>query len=73
MTYLLSGTTSLCPTCLKTIPASKIEENGSIYLQKACPEHGNFKTLIWRQIRPTTPIGQIAVSGVLEQSAIMLL
>jgi 7,8-dihydro-6-hydroxymethylpterin dimethyltransferase len=49
MAGLLSATISLCPICLKTIPASKIEENGSIYLQKACPDHGNFKTLIWRQ------------------------
>jgi 7,8-dihydro-6-hydroxymethylpterin dimethyltransferase len=49
MADLLSATISLCPVCLKTIPASKIEENGNIYLQKSCPGHGTFKNLIWRQ------------------------
>ena len=49
MADFLSSTTSLCPICLKTIPASRIEENGNIYLQKVCPEDGAFKTLIWRQ------------------------
>lgn len=49
MTETLSSTRSLCPVCLKNIPASRIEENGSVYLQKACPEHGKYKTLIWRQ------------------------
>ncbi len=49
MADLLSTTISLCPVCLKTIPAARREQNGAIYLQKTCPNHGNFKTLIWRQ------------------------
>jgi uncharacterized radical SAM superfamily Fe-S cluster-containing enzyme len=40
---------SLCPVCLKTIIARKIEQNGHVYLEKTCPEHGDFKVLIWRQ------------------------
>jgi len=42
-------TQSLCPECLKVIPARRIEENGKVYLVKDCPEHGEYKTLIWRQ------------------------
>ena len=49
MAELFSTTKSLCPVCLKTIPASKIEEKGSVYLLKTCPEHGSFKTIIWRE------------------------
>jgi 7,8-dihydro-6-hydroxymethylpterin dimethyltransferase len=40
---------SLCPECLKKITARKVAENGGIYLEKTCSEHGGFKTLIWRQ------------------------
>jgi 7,8-dihydro-6-hydroxymethylpterin dimethyltransferase len=49
MPELLPATQSLCPVCLRLVSAHKIEENGSIYLQKSCPEHGDFKVLIWRQ------------------------
>ncbi len=41
-------TYSVCPVCLKTIEAYKTEgEDGCIYLEKSCPEHGDWKTLIW--------------------------
>jgi uncharacterized radical SAM superfamily Fe-S cluster-containing enzyme len=49
MPELLPPTQSLCPVCLRLLTAHKIEENGCIYLQKSCPEHGEFKVLIWRQ------------------------
>ena len=45
---IIGTTTSVCPVCLKTIPADKIlKENNTIYLEKSCPEHGDFSTLIW--------------------------
>lgn len=40
-------TESICPVCLKKIPAKKISYNDKIYMEKSCPEHGSFKTLIW--------------------------
>ncbi len=49
MGELLSETESLCPVCLKKIPARKVEDNGKVYLEKTCPEHGESKVLIWRQ------------------------
>ncbi len=39
---------SVCPVCLKTIDASKtVGTDGLIYMEKACPEHGAFQTLLW--------------------------
>ena len=45
---ILGTTTSVCPVCLKTIPANKtLKDDNYIYLDKTCPEHGTFSTLIW--------------------------
>ena len=45
---IIGNTASVCPICLKTIPAEKrIKEDNHIYLDKTCPEHGSFSTLIW--------------------------
>lgn len=42
-------TRSLCPKCLKNLPAELVEVyNGSIYLQRSCPEHGFFSVPVWR-------------------------
>ncbi|TRZ52904.1 MAG: radical SAM protein [Dehalococcoidia bacterium] len=49
MGKLLGETESLCPVCLKRIPARKVADNGKVYLEKTCPEHGESKVLIWRQ------------------------
>ncbi|MGI6225424.1 MAG: radical SAM (seleno)protein TrsS [Peptococcales bacterium] len=43
----LSGTESLCPECLKVIPAYKIISDDKVYLVKKCINHGEFRTLIW--------------------------
>ena len=40
-------TESVCPVCLQKLPARRVEEGGSVYLEKTCPEHGPFRTLIW--------------------------
>jgi uncharacterized radical SAM superfamily Fe-S cluster-containing enzyme len=39
-------TTSLCETCLELVPAKVIGEDGKVFLQKRCPDHGVMKTLI---------------------------
>lgn len=44
---IIGETQSVCPECLRVIPAVKVEEEEGIYLEKMCPEHGNFRTLIW--------------------------
>lgn len=44
----IGKTSSVCPVCLARIPAIKtVGEDGNIYLEKKCWEHGSFKTLIW--------------------------
>ena len=44
----IGKTMSVCPVCLARIPAVKtVGEDGNIYLEKKCWEHGSFKTLIW--------------------------
>ena len=41
-------TKSVCPVCLKTLDAEKLTgADGNIYMEKKCPEHGKFSTLIW--------------------------
>ncbi len=39
-------TYSLCPICRQRIPALVIDDSGSIYMEKECPEHGAFRPRI---------------------------
>ena len=44
----IGKTMSVCPVCLAKIPAKKaVGEDGNIYMEKRCWEHGSFRTLIW--------------------------
>lgn len=59
---LLHTTKSLCPVCLKTLPASIMEEGDTVRLKRSCPDHGEFSAVIWRGeprlaewSRPKTP------------------
>lgn len=47
MVEQLFKTESLCPECLKRIPAWYEKENGRIYLKKACEDHGDYRVLAW--------------------------
>ena len=38
---------SVCPECLKRIPAGKVFEGDNVFLEKHCPEHGLFSVKIW--------------------------
>lgn len=44
---IISTTDSLCPVCLKKIPAQRVARSAKVYLEKKCPEHGPFCALIW--------------------------
>jgi len=39
--------TSICPECLRRVPMRIYEEDGVIYLEKECPEHGRFEDVYW--------------------------
>jgi len=41
-----ASTTSLCPTCLRTLPAQHVERDGMVYLDRICPEHGPSEALV---------------------------
>jgi uncharacterized radical SAM superfamily Fe-S cluster-containing enzyme len=43
-------TWSICPICLKRLPAERVRVENEVYLQKTCAEHGFFRSLIWRGI-----------------------
>jgi uncharacterized radical SAM superfamily Fe-S cluster-containing enzyme len=38
---------SICPECMRRIPMRVYEEDGVIYLEKTCPEHGKFEDVYW--------------------------
>ena len=45
---IIGKTMSVCPVCLNRIPADKVAgEDGNLYMEKRCFEHGSFRTLIW--------------------------
>lgn len=41
-------TFSVCPVCLQQLPAYHVRIDNNVFLQKQCPEHGSFSTIIWR-------------------------
>lgn len=48
MPNLLRQTYSLCPICQEKIKAHYIMKDDQVYLEKECPLHGNFSTLVWQ-------------------------
>lgn len=49
MSQLLRKTRSVCPICLKNLPAELTRrEDGVILLEKTCPEHGDFSVPVWQ-------------------------
>lgn len=42
------STESLCPVCLTRIGAERRSEGAEVFIVKSCPEHGEFRTPIWR-------------------------
>lgn len=44
----LPATQSVCPVCLRPLPATIEEQGQDAYLVKYCPDHGKFRSVIWR-------------------------
>ena len=44
---IIRETKSVCPHCLRVLDAVLAEREDGIYLEKTCPEHGSFSTLVW--------------------------
>ncbi|RPH30052.1 MAG: radical SAM protein [Bacteroidales bacterium] len=45
---ILYKTWSVCPICMKRLPAERVHRGEQVYLQKTCKEHGSFESIIWR-------------------------
>ncbi len=43
----IKETKSLCPECLRVVPATIYEDGGKVYIAKTCPDHGEFSDLYW--------------------------
>ena len=60
--HILAQTESVCPHCLKKLPAYKVLCGDEVLLIKRCEIHGEFQTVVWRGdpayeswIRPKIP------------------
>lgn len=51
MPEIMRHTYSVCPVCLKRIPAVHVAYGQEVYLEKTCPQHGDFSAIIWRGLR----------------------
>jgi 7,8-dihydro-6-hydroxymethylpterin dimethyltransferase len=40
-------TQSVCPECVRIIDARIFEEDGKVIMEKACPEHGSFRDIVY--------------------------
>jgi hypothetical protein len=47
-TVVLGAAESLCPVCLARIGGRRMAVGEDVYLEKRCPEHGEFRTILWR-------------------------
>jgi len=57
-TASLGTTESVCPVCLRRIPAERVLEDGDVFLVKTCPEHGTTKSIVWRGAPAYRPWGR---------------
>ena len=49
MSALIRETRSVCPVCLRNIPAQLWrDDTGAVRMRKSCDAHGEFSALIWR-------------------------
>jgi uncharacterized radical SAM superfamily Fe-S cluster-containing enzyme len=51
MREILRHTYSVCPVCLERIPAEHVSYGSKVFLEKTCPRHGDFSSVIWRGLR----------------------
>jgi len=43
----IRDTQSLCPECLKILPAEIFERDNKVWIRKECPKHGKFEDIYW--------------------------
>ena len=50
-TGLPKFTQSLCPDCTSLVEARLFEEDGKVWMEKTCPEHGYFRDLYYGDVK----------------------
>ncbi len=68
---VLKKTESLCPECLKKIPAEIIEEEGNVFLQKKCKAHGFFKEIYWSNAKLFKKFCQFEETGFFPENPVV--
>ena len=43
----IKNTKSVCPECNRVVDATVYAEGGKVYIEKRCPEHGEFRDVYW--------------------------
>jgi len=46
-TQTIKQTQSICPECFQVLDATIFEKDGKVYINKKCPEHGEYTELYW--------------------------
>lgn len=44
---IFQKTESVCPVCLRKVEARYRSDNESVWLEKTCPDHGDFSAFVW--------------------------
>ncbi len=57
-------TQSICPECGKILEATIFEKDGKVYMDKSCPEHGNFCDVYWSDAEMYLRAEKYAYDGV---------
>lgn len=47
---ILEHTKSVCPLCLNVLDAKITSQDGSVFMEKSCSEHGNYIVNIWPEV-----------------------
>lgn len=57
-------TESLCPECGKILEATVYEKDGKVYMDKTCPDHGEFSDLYWSDAKAYLRAEEFSRDGV---------
>jgi hypothetical protein len=65
---LPNRTQSVCPECLKIIPALIFEKDGKVWIEKSCDRHGKFSDLYWGDAKMYDKARSFAVGGKITEN-----
>lgn len=60
---VLSRTQSMCPECLKILPATIFEKDNKVWIKKNCSKHGSFLDLYWGNYQMYLKVTKFAHDG----------